>query len=173
MPMTLPNFKELFERPARYAFGIAAFGLLVLFTPQGLAVRFGLDDLPRTLRTTVGLLTLAALVFGVVQLVPPIQTWRKRQEARHRRLEQLDRLSEEEREFIYACRRGNHQTVTMEYSNPYATALMARGLMTRYSGQGNILEWPFTIPDDVWAALPPPDQLPPSSVHPREVRGRL
>jgi hypothetical protein len=141
---------KVIQLKPRYLFGLWLLGTVLLVLPTRLAVHFGVVDFRDHYRSWIGLLTLGAFSFWLVQLVPAAQ--RKRAQSKWKKgvLKNLGGLSPQERFVLAYCVHRGQRTVYLRVIEPAATSLCHKGLMLSASGSGSMLAWPYTIPDFVW-----------------------
>ncbi len=148
-----PDWLKLIQLKPRFLFGIWLFGALLLFLPDRVAAGFGINDIRTALRGWIGILTLLALTFWLVQLLPLWHVKRSVKRAREQAFRSLQSLSAEEWQLVAYCLNRGQQTITLEVTHRAAGALKAKGIFLMAGGVGNSLAWPFTIPDFLWKYL--------------------
>lgn len=148
-----PDWLKLIQLKPRFLFGIWLVGVLVLFIPETVAGKFGIDVLRNNYRAWIGLATLAAFAFWVVQLIPGFQQRRLAKLRKKEVLKSLDSLSSEEWFLLAYCLHRGQQTICLKMGDKAATALCQKGLLVCGTGVGDPLGWPFTIPMFVWEHL--------------------
>ena len=148
-----PDWVKAIQLKPRFLFGLWLLGALVLACPSSVAEFLGLAVIRDRYRPWVGLGTLAAFAFWLVQLVPWIRDKRHIRAYRTRALEELDGLSPRERFLLQYCVIKQVRTVYLEIDDGAANALCSKGLMRRVPGVGDMWKWPFTLPGFVWDYL--------------------
>lgn len=148
-----PDWLKLIQLKPRFLFGIWLLGALLLFLPQPIAAAFGIIEIRDAIRGWIGLLTLLAFTFWIVQLLPLWHTRRAVKRARAQAFRSLQSLSAEEWLLVAYCLNRRQQTITLELTHAAAGALKAKGIFIMAGGVGNTLAWPFTIPDFLWDYL--------------------
>lgn len=144
---------KVIQLKPRFLFGMWILGALILFMPIGIAETLGIGDIRESIRPYLGLGTLAAFSFWLVQLIPHYRTLRARQRYRANLLRTLDSISPEAWTLLAYCLEMNQQTITLEITDRTANALRAQGILRRAGGAASILAWPYTIHADVWEHL--------------------
>jgi len=140
----------------RFLFGVFLLGLLLLVLPAAVMDLLGVTALRNQMRPWIGIVTLAAFAFWLVQLWPVVSGCWQRRHVRKAVLKRLDSLSDDERLLLAYCLSRNRLTVllttgTHEWNT--ATALREKGLLRQASGGHSILAVPFTVPELVWLEL--------------------
>jgi hypothetical protein len=145
----LPDWLKVIQLQPRFLLGLWVLGALLLFLPANLATPLGIVTLRDHYRPWIGVGTLAAFAFWLVQLVPAIaKRWSSRK-YRAGILKNLDGLTREERfELAYCIHRGQ-RTVYLKVIDSAAQSLCGKGLFI-HGERGSILSVPFTIPLFVW-----------------------
>jgi hypothetical protein len=148
-------------RPRHFAV-IALLGTLILFLPETIATKFGLDLIPPVWRFTIGLATLASYAGIIIHLIIKIGEGRsahkKKMEYQNTVLARLSALSKHEGSILKKCFDDKQQTITVHIlapAHPYAGALCTKGLLSQSWGSPGTYvtttnEIPYTIPDFVW-----------------------
>lgn len=144
---------KIFQLKPRFLFGVCALGLIILFSPDFVLQIFGIKLFHDSFRGLIGLITLIALVFWIIQLIPSFSSWRRTNKARARILESLDSLSIEERLLLMYCLHRNQQTISLEVIHRDATALTSKGIFVMASGVNDQLAWPFNVPNWLWKEI--------------------
>lgn len=150
---TWTDWLKVIELKPRFLFAIWLVGSLVIFLPEPVAERLGTQEIRETLSPWLGLGTLAAFSFWLVQLIPLYREIRARQRYRAAAIRALDSISPEEWVLVAYCLKQNQQTITLSMIDREACSLEARGLLQRADGIGNRLSWPYTIPTFLWEHL--------------------
>jgi hypothetical protein len=148
-----PDWLKVMQLKPRFLFGILLLGILILFMPLGLANTLGIGDIRNSLRPWIGLGTLSAFSFWLIQLIPKYQYFRRSRRYRAEMIRSLKSISPEEWILLAYCLERNQQTITLSIVDRYAGSLVARGILERAGGIGNQLAWPYTIPTYLWAHL--------------------
>ena len=151
--MNWPDWLKVIQLKPRFLFGIWGLGALLLFLPDKTISVFGAVALRDSYRPWIGVTTLAAFVFWVVQLVPHMHQYISRWKQRREVIRSLESLSEEEWLILAYCMERNQRTITLTLADRVAGSLMAKGLLVMASGLGNQLAWPNTIPTHLWKHL--------------------
>jgi hypothetical protein len=155
----MPDWLKVIQLKPRFLFGIWLIGSLILFLPNGFADEFGIKAIRENYRGWIGIGTLAAFAFWLVQLIPAFQNWRAVKKIREEIIHSVDSLSPEERRLLAFCLWRNQQTITLEITHRAAGALVAKGMLIQANVTGDILAWPFTVPDFLWHHLKADHQL--------------
>ena len=137
----------------RFLFGIWLVGLMLLFFPDEWATKFGFRNIVENYRGWIGLGTIVAFAFWLVQLVPFWQQERAVKRYKMKVLQSLSSLSFDELFLLAFCVNRSQRTLTLEVTHRAANALKAKGLLEMASGNGNITAWAYTVPDFVWEHL--------------------
>ncbi len=148
-----PDWLKVIQLKPRFLFGLWLCGALILFLPDTAANALGMHIIRQTYRGWIGLGTLAAFSFWLVQLIPLYHGKRRAKKIRAQIIGSLNSLSPEEWLLIAYCLERNQQTLTLEITHRAAGALSAKGIFVRSAGIGNQLAWPYTIPDFLWHYL--------------------
>jgi hypothetical protein len=152
MNLSLDWLRAIQLKP-RFLFGIWILGMLVLFLPENLATSFGIVKAKIDLHPWLGLGTLAAFSFWLVQLIPAFQSFRSRRRYRMEMIRSLKSISPEEWILLAYCIERKQQRITLTIVNRVAGSLVSRGILKRAEGGGNIVAWPYTIPNFLWEHL--------------------
>jgi len=147
------DFLKTIQLKPRFLFGLWLVGMLLLFFPDGWATKFGFRSIVEHYRGWMGLGTITAFAFWLVQLVPSWRKARAVKRCRQRAIESLAALSSDELLLLGFCLNRNQRTLTLEVTHRAANALKAKGLLEMASGSGNIAAWSYTVPDFVWDHL--------------------
>jgi len=140
--------------------GSKAFVLFVASAGVSVGYREKLGELGNLPETWILVANIAALVFGAMTLLwivellfgPVIRAWRRRKnEMQIRGL--LSSLGDEERLLLTRMREANQQSVSRPITDAVASRLKQKGLLLPGAGVGHMMEWPFTIPSDVWKVV--------------------
>jgi len=103
----------------------------------------------------VGALLFSALVMlwlGEL-LLRPFARWKWSRERTADIFSALEGLSREEWEILLGMLHRNQKSVGAPITEPVINSLQAKGLLVQRSGVGNMLNWIFLMPDDVWKLL--------------------
>lgn len=152
MSLSLDWLKAIQLKP-RFLFGIWLLGMLVIFLPDSLAMSFGIVEARIALQPWIGLGTLAAFSFWVIQLIPSLSSYWRKRKFKRQIIRALDFTSPEEWVLLAYCLRQNQQTITLSLVDRAAGSLTARGILEPAGGVGNQLAWPYTIPTFLWKHL--------------------
>jgi hypothetical protein len=158
-----PDWLKVIQLKPRFLFGLWFLGAMILAMPTRLATQLGVDAIRDSFRAWIGVATLAALSFWIVQLTPSLQAWWKYCKRRSEALGNLESLSSREREILAYCLRRNQRTVDIPLEDPAARSLQSKGLLEAVAGYGNATEWPWTVPTWAWKHLKT-HGLPPASI---------
>lgn len=148
-----PDWLKVIQLKARFLFGIWLIGAFILFLPDRFADEFGIKTIRENYRGWIGIGTLAAFAFWLVQLIPSFQNRRAIKKIREEIIQSVNSLSPEEQLLLAFCLWRNQQTITLEITHRAAGALVAKGMLIRADGIGDTLAWPFTVPDFLWNHL--------------------
>lgn len=152
----MPFFSDLLKAiqlKPRFLFGLWLVGMFLLSFPDRLATKFGVREIRNSGRGLIGLVTIGAFAFWLVQLIP---VWRQaiaNRRSKRQVIESLDSLSSDEWFVLAYCIDRNQRTVTLEIDHRAAGALLAKGLLRIPAGMCNILAVPYTIPSYLWKHL--------------------
>lgn len=152
--MTSPTeWLKVIQLKPRFLFGLLVLGLMLLLFPDSWATRFGFQGIRDSFRGWIGIGTLCALAFWLIQLIP---FWREtRAIKRHKAsvIDAISSLSPEEQMLLAFCVDRNQRTLTLEITHRVANALKSKGMLVAATGTGNSLAWAFTIPSHLWDYL--------------------
>jgi len=137
----------------RFFFAFMVLGLLILFLPSRLSVFLGIDCIVTQFRPWIGLATVAAFCLWLVQMFPILRAARLRKRDREAAVAHLLTLSTQEWFILAYCLYRGQRTIYLPLTDQAAHSLCDKGLLCAAGGTGNILDWPFTIPDFVWEHL--------------------
>lgn len=159
---SIEQFLSLIKlKPQHYAV-IALLGTLILFIPESIGTKFGLDLITGGWRFTIGIATLASyagLSIHFIAWAAQCHTANKNKKQHQATiLARLSALSEHEGEILKRCFDEQRQSITVHIlapAHPYAGALCAKGLLSQSWGSPGTYvthtnEIPYTIPDFVW-----------------------
>lgn len=86
--------------------------------------------------------------------------------AEGRMVQRLLGLPPEEQRILVWAKSNNRQTFTASFIEQNLVALTMKGYVVRHGGQHSVLNWPYSIPNEVWNALdtafsghPPPKTI--------------
>lgn len=156
------QFLSLIKLRTRHFAVIALLGTFILFLPDTIGTRFGLDLITPVWRFTIGLATLASYAGLVIHVLIKAgerrAAYKKKMEYQGNVLARLSTLSEHEAGILAKCFEDQRQTITVHIlapAHPYAGALCAKGLLSQSFGSPGTYvthtnEIPYTIPDFVW-----------------------
>ncbi len=152
----LKDWLKVIQLRARYLFGIWIISLFFLFLPENLTSKFGFSLIIDEYRGWIGIITVCAFFFWIIQLIPIISKYlanRKQQiEFRNKIEEHITTLSMEELIIIAFCLTRNQRTVNLPITYSAINSLRDKGFVT-IATQGSIISCPFTIPSYVWNIL--------------------
>jgi hypothetical protein len=148
-----PDLLKVIQLKPRFLFGIWFLGSLVLLLPIRIIEVLGLGDIRGALSPWLGLVTLSAFSFWLVQLIPEYQKLRARRRMREEMTRSLEFISPEEWILLAYCLKNNQQTITLSIVDRVAGSLAARGILVRAAGVWNQLAWPFTLHKIIWEHL--------------------
>src|SRR3989338_1531143 len=77
-----PDWLKVIQLSPRFLFGLWFLGVLILFLPPTLSDNLGISEIRKDYKGWIGIATLAAFAFWVVQLVPSFQTVYRRRNMR-------------------------------------------------------------------------------------------
>lgn len=158
----LRGILEFVKLSPRQLIILSVIGIAVLFIPEDLARGLGLNNLPRPIRTTIGILTLFSTLSLIVHIadyfIKAIQKRRRTHANQQVVLARLSSLSDNEYRIMSHCITMNQQTVTIHLlneANSAALALCSKGLLQQSIGGNRASmivthEPSYTIPDFVW-----------------------
>jgi hypothetical protein len=150
---TLTDWLKAIQMKPRHLFGISIFGAVTLLCPDSFATLIGINEFRDGHRSWIGLPTLGAAIFGVIQLIPEYRRKKLEREHRNAVISSLNTLSDEEWVMIAYCMEHSQQTIALHISDRVANALVARGLLMKFAGHAAANSWPFTIPKFLWEHL--------------------
>jgi hypothetical protein len=151
----LKDFLEAFDVPWPVAAGVAVgSGALLNLHDKGVSYLRALPDWAETV-------LFIFLVYGstviVMKFLKAIERWWHRRNAEARRIEAIDSalssLSADEYEVIRHLVQNNQKSFTSNFGDAHVATLVQKGLIHRAGGTYSILDWPYTVPDDVWMAI--------------------
>ena len=156
------SFVKLLEVVAKYAWGILAVCLFVLFLPDKQAEIIGIARLKEQF---LGYWWIILVFSGTVcfeSLFFKVREWRAKQrseaeaerqkaEQREKIIRRLHSLDMDERMWLKYCLFKNVRTLVAAEINPTANSLLCKEIIT--VGSGSMMSLPFTIPDFVWEYL--------------------
>lgn len=140
-------------------------GTFLLFSPPLYLNYFDLTVFRDTHKPWIGIITLLSFAFWFSIIlrgrIARLSEWNQFRKARAESISRLNALSPEESFVIMACLVRNRQTIILPFSDPAATSLREKGLIS-LTGNGTLLRWPHIIPDYLWKRLrsKPPDWMP-------------
>lgn len=143
---------NLIQLKPRYLLGICVLGLFLLTIPAGLASFLGLSTFRTQYRGWIGFGTAASLVFFAVQISHLIMEKIREKKGRRDVLKAMDGLSYDERIWLLYAVYNHRKTIYLKIGDPGAMALRHKGLLIQ-AERGNVLAYPFIIPNFVWDKL--------------------
>lgn len=150
-----PDLIKLIQLKPRFLFGIWFSGSIIIFGPDLLINGLGLDSFRLNYRIWIGLVTLCAFSFWLVQLIPFIQNKWLIRKRKNTVIQSLESLSDAEFALLLYCYENNRRTICLEITHSTASALCQKGLLDRSGVEiGSSIAWPFTVPFFVWEKLP-------------------
>lgn len=147
-----PDWLKVIQLKPRFLFGLWLFGSLIIFLPSGYSNDLGITVIREHYKGWVGVATLGAFAFWVVQLIPYAQEWREKRRWRASILEFIDTLSIEERFLLAYCLYKNQRTICLNINHSAGNSLCQKGIFER-ADEGSILALPHTIPNFVWQRI--------------------
>ena len=156
--MVLPklrDFLDAFDVPWPVAGGVAlGSGILIYLHDHDLKYLRQLPDWADTLLFVL-------FVYGAVVIVMKVLGWfahaNKQRLATLKRFRginaALDSLNAEEREVLSCLVENNQRSFTTNLADSHVATLLQKGLLVRGEGSHSILDWPHTVPDEVWMHL--------------------
>ena len=152
MSISIDWLKAIQLQP-RFLFGLWLLGSLIMFLPASFAQTLGITEVRISFRPWIGLGTLTAFAFWLVQLIPEFRRYQQGKDYRRQVIDALESISPEEWILLGYCLQENQQTITLSLIDRTAVSLVARGILVQASGVGNNTAWPYTIPDFLWKHL--------------------
>lgn len=147
-----PDWIKLIQLKPKYLLGFFVLGLFLLTIPAGLASFLGLSTFRTQYRGWIGFETAASLVFFAVQISHPITEKIREKKRRRYVLKAMDGLSYDERIWLLYAVYNCQKTIYLKIGDPGAMALCHKGLLIQ-AGRGNVLAYPFIVPNFVWDKL--------------------
>jgi len=148
-----PDWFKVIQLKPRFLFGIWLLGLMLLFLPSYFASRLGITTFREQHRSWIGLATMAAFVFWLVQMIPSIRRSRESRRYRAEVIKHLGGLTPQERFLLAFCVSAGQRTIYMKLSDASAQSLCDKGLLEKATGTGSMLAWPYSVPSFVWDYL--------------------
>lgn len=148
---------KVFDLLLQLALPVAIASFVVVYMPEEMAQEQGLYEIQRDYKGwfliagIIGLSSWAASFLKYTKNKWVSSSLRKKE--RHNIIESLSSLSEEENTLVGYCLLLNRRTITVPLINSVANSLVSKGLLIQARGGGNMLAWPYTIPDFVWIHL--------------------
>ena len=151
----LRDFLDAFDVPWPVAAGVAiGSGVLLYFHDNDLRYLRALPDWAVTLLFVL-------VVYGSVVIVIKFLRWFarawQRRNVERKRIEDinaaLDSLSVQEHEVLRYLVCNNQQSFTTKLTDSHVATLIQKRLIVRGSDTHSVLEWPHTVPEDVWMLL--------------------
>lgn len=149
---------KLVDAAARFAWGVMAVCLFVLFLPHKQAVQMGIATLKEQhlgywwiLLVFSGTICAGRIAQWLGKRHLTIKAEKKKAEERQIVIRRLDSLDVNEQTWIACCLVKRVQTLLATEINPTANSLLSKGIVVM--GSGNITSLPFTIRDFVWEYL--------------------
>ena len=156
--MVLPKLKDFldaFDAPWPVAAGVAV-GSGVLLYLHGLGIKY-LRALPDWADTTLFVLVVYGSVVVGMKILVGLGHMIGRYRAKRQRIRNidsaLDSLNAEERGVFSYLIGNNQRSFTTNITDAHVATLIQKRLIVRGSGDHSILNWPHTVPSDVWNAL--------------------
>ncbi len=144
-----PDWLKVIQLQPRFLFGLCVLGALLLFLPAHAATALGIVEIRDHYRPWIGLGTLSAFAFWIVQLIPGITRIRSERKYRAAVLKNLAGLTGEERFQLAYCIHRGQRTMYLRLIDSAAQSLCSKGLLVP-GDRGSILSLPFTIPLFAW-----------------------
>jgi len=148
-----PDWLKAIQLKPRFLFGFWLLGSLLLLLPTRFADVMGITTLRNQYRGWIGLATLAAFAFWLVQLIPAIRATKHGKQFRDAVLNSLNGLTGQERFLLAYCIHTNQRTVYLKLTDSAGQSLCNQGLLEKAGGTGSMLTWPHTMPMFVWAYI--------------------
>jgi Super-infection exclusion protein B len=145
-----PDWLKVIQLQPRFLFGLWVFGALLLFLPTHPATALGVVAIRDHYRPWIGLGTLGAFAFWIVQLLPVMARRLLSSKYQATVLKNLSGLTREERFQLAYCIYRGQRTLYLRITDSAAQSLCNKGLFEVSTGQGSMLAWPFSIPLFVW-----------------------
>lgn len=153
MSEAFDKFLKLLHLEPRKLFGIMLLGTILLFGTEAFLTIFGLEVFRNEYRGWIGIITLISSVFFLVQLFPWVQNLYHQYQYKQKVLAYLSSLSREESLMLLYCKRRNQQSLSLPITHGTATSLASKGIMRQASGNGSMMEWPYTISSVIWKKI--------------------
>lgn len=130
------------------------FGTIYLLAQYGL---FSLDQLPGWLIAifvTVGIVSFFIFLSRLWEsITKQISKWIAKRKREKATIEHFDTLNEKEKAYLGTLLRDNTRSFNTHAVEGTAHSLMAKGIIYRAEGMGDIIEWPYLVPKFVWDEL--------------------
>jgi hypothetical protein len=168
------EWTKIFDLKARYLFAVWLFGSLLLLSPLSISSKFGFASIVDSYRGWIGLSTIGFFTLWTVQLFSGYREARqkrkvelaeiakrdeedlrvrdKQSKMREEVLRSVSTLSKNELFLLAYAVDQNQQTIFASRANRFALALVAKHLLIP-APTGNIVQYPYTIPNFVWDYL--------------------
>lgn len=146
---------KVIELKIRYFFAVWIFGALLIFLPEEIKTKMAVT-IPENIRPWIGFATLAFFVLwfvlAIIHVISYLHSKYKDYQMRDDVLDQLNTLSDRERDIFIFCLSRNQRTIQRNITDGAVNSLMTKRLLT-IARQGSVLSMPYTIPDFVWKRL--------------------
>lgn len=147
-----PDWLKVIQLKPRFLLGLWLIGTLILFLPSSVANSLGIVLLREHYRGWIGLATLSAFSFWVIQLWPLLRRWQQNRRRKAEILEAINSLSVYENFLLAYCLDRNQRTICLKITDVAAGSLCQKGLLIR-ADNGHFMAFPHTIPLFVWRHL--------------------
>lgn len=131
----LPSWiKAIVDLKPKFLFGVWFLGVLILFLPKDISDELGFTSAIDPYKGLIGLITLAAFIFWLVQLEPwtRITQWRSAYKKRiqiNRVDQDITALSPDEKLRLAYCLDRNRTYIVLDINDPIAISLRRKGIL--------------------------------------------
>jgi hypothetical protein len=124
-----PDWLKVIQLQPRFLFGLWVFGALLLFLPPHAATSLGVVTIRDHYRPWIGLGTLGAFAFWLVQLLPAMSRRLSSSKYQATVLKNLNGLTREERFQLAYCIHRGQRTLYLRITDAAAQSLRNKGLL--------------------------------------------
>jgi hypothetical protein len=149
----LQYLKAIFTIQSKYIFGMFLFCVTLILAPQNWLKILGVDTLPTELKRLAGLIAIATFCILITRLILFMTKKYYCRCQKKAAIAKLLTLSKKEKEYLEYCIKEKQQSITTFLNDGTAQSLVQKGILEAKEGTGDLLNYPFLIPDFIWTHL--------------------
>lgn len=150
----MPDFAKLLDLTGPRALAVCIACIIIkIANANGFLNLSEIHSSAATVTDVTAIISSALALMWVMEVI--VRSFRKRRaQLRQRRQirDYLSALGPEEEDLLRSMLANNQQSISRRLDDPVVARLVQKGLL-RQSGMGNVLAWPFTVPQVVWQEM--------------------